>query len=108
MYKLLCEEQSEVTLINLRFVKPINKRMLIDSLKDKALVVTIEENSIKGGAGEEIQSMFMDEGITAKIIKFGVPDRFIEHGSVKELRRLIGLTAEQMLEKVNNLCQKTG
>jgi len=108
LYKMLCEEQSEVTLINLRFVKPINKRMLIDSLKDKALVVTIEENSIKGGAGEEIQSILMDEGITAKIIKFGVPDRFIEHGSVKELRRLIGLTAEQMLEKVNNLCQKTG
>ncbi len=95
-YSKLIEAGLSVTLVNMRFLKPLNDNVIAEAAKGARLVVTVEEGSIKGGAGEEISSILMEHGVCAKIIKFGLPDLFIEHGDVKQLRKLIGLDAESI------------
>jgi 1-deoxy-D-xylulose-5-phosphate synthase len=103
LWKNLKEEYGQVSLINLRFLRPLDQEYLCGVIGSKKLVVTVEEGSVKGGAGEEVQSVLMDGGSRARVVRFGIPDRFIEHGSVKELRQICGLTAEQMFEKVKSV-----
>ncbi|MCD8491402.1 MAG: hypothetical protein LRY51_05625 [Geovibrio sp.] len=103
LWKKLKEEYGQVSLINLRFLRPLDQEYLCSVIGSKKLVVTVEEGSVKGGAGEEVQSVLMDGGSRARVVRFGIPDMFIEHGSVKELRQICGLTAEQMFEKVKSV-----
>jgi len=102
VYNSLKEKGKNPTLINMRFLKPLNGDAIAKAVKGSKLVVTLEEGSIKGGAGEEIQSILMDNSICAKVIKCGIPDKFIEHGDLKSLRKIIGLDAESVLEKIRN------
>ncbi|WP_022850238.1 1-deoxy-D-xylulose-5-phosphate synthase [Limisalsivibrio acetivorans] len=103
LHTKLKDAYGAASLINLRFIKPLNRDMLVDALKGKKLIVTVEEGSIRGGAGEEVQSILMDAGKAPRVIRFGVPDRFIEHGGINDLRKLCGLTAEQMFETVSGI-----
>lgn len=103
LYHLFKKKGIDATLINLRFIKPLNKDLILKHLNGKRLVVTIEENSLHGGMGEYIQSMANDADIFVKFIKFGIPDIFVEHGDLESLRSLVGLKAEQMAEKLFNL-----
>jgi len=98
LWQLLNEKGKKAALVNLRFLKPLHEDALMEVLKDKKLIITVEEGSVKGGAGEEIQSVVMDSGNLIRVVKYGVPDKFIEHGSVDELRDLIGLTGEKIYE----------
>lgn len=88
------------SLINLRFLKPLKTDILLEELKGKSLVITAEEGSLNGGAGEMIQSAAVDAGLTAGFLRFGLPDVFFEHGSVPELRRIAGLDADSMFRRV--------
>jgi 1-deoxy-D-xylulose-5-phosphate synthase len=74
---------------------------MTDCLKDKKYILTIEENSVKGGVGEEILSFIIDQNICCKFKKYGLPDYFVEHGSISELRNQIGLTAEKIFKQIN-------
>lgn len=89
-----------VSLINLRFLKPLKQELLLDELASKSLVITVEEGAVNGGAGEMIQSVIIDAGLTPHVLRFGLPDDFVEHGSVAELRKSVGLDAQSMFEKV--------
>ncbi|PLX68310.1 MAG: 1-deoxy-D-xylulose-5-phosphate synthase [Denitrovibrio sp.] len=99
-YKKLKEEGFNPTLINLRFLKPLNEKRIADTLRNAKLVVTIEEGSVKGGAGEEIQSIVMDHEINAKVVKLGIPDKFIEHGDLQTLRKIAGITADVLVNQI--------
>jgi 1-deoxy-D-xylulose-5-phosphate synthase len=101
LYKKIMKTGKKVSLINLRFLKPLNTEKLLEILKDKKLVITLEENSLKGGASEEIQSLLINNKIFIEIKKYGIPDSFIEHGSQSELRDLIGLTADKIFDDIN-------
>lgn len=100
VYNSLLDKGLNVTLVNLRFLKPLDADMAVAPAKGAKLVITIEEGSIKGGAGEEIQTLLMDYSVCTRVLKFGLPDRFIEHGDVKQLRKLIGLDAESITDAV--------
>lgn len=100
VYKALKEDGINVSMVNIRFLKPLDGDRVADAARNAKLVVTIEEGSVKGGAGEEIQSALMDKSILVKVIRFGLPDRFIEHGDLKNLRKLACLDAEGMLTKI--------
>lgn len=89
-----------VSLINLRFLKPLKQEILLAELSNKSLVITIEEGVVNGGAGETVQSVMIDGGLTSHVLRFGLPDVFSEHGSVTELRKSVGLDAQSMFEKV--------
>lgn len=88
----------ETYLIDPRFVKPIDKEML-KALESKIkIMITLEDNALKGGIGEEIKSYYCNSDI--KVYSFGLPDQFVTHGNTNILRNILGLEAEQILEKL--------
>lgn len=102
-YLTLKEEGEKVTLINLRFLKPLNDKAVADALRGAKVVATVEEGSVKGGAGEEIQSILMDHGICTKVRKFGLPDKFIEHGDLKSLRKVAGVDSQSIIAGIKEI-----
>jgi 1-deoxy-D-xylulose-5-phosphate synthase len=84
-------EQLDATLVNLRFVKPLDEELLLKiAAKHKALV-TVEENAIAGGVGSAINEALAAHGIAIPILNLGIPDRFIEHGSREQCLAAAGL-----------------
>lgn len=100
VYQTLKEDGISVSMINMRFIKPLDGDKVAMAARNAKLVVTVEEGSVKGGAGEEIQSILMDRNVFVKVIRFGLPDKFIEHGDIKHLRKLACLDSEGMLAKI--------
>ncbi len=97
----------EATVVNARFVKPIDKEMVIDLANRIKRIITIEENTLPGGFGSQIIDTINKAGINnVKIRSIGLPDKFIEHGGQKFLRSKYGLDAngiiKQALEIVPN------
>jgi len=98
---LLEKDGLHVRVINTRFVKPLDKTWLLESLKGTPTVVTVEENVLAGGFGSSIKELLEGEDFTIRSI--GIPDRFIEHGTQAQLRQLVGLTPEKIAERVKAL-----
>lgn len=96
-----------VQVINARFIKPLDEAMLHDIFQADLPVLTIEEAVLQGGFGSAIMEFAHDHGYHhAFIDRIGIPDRFIEHGSVKELLKEIGLTPENIVVKIKSLMPK--
>ncbi|RST73928.1 1-deoxy-D-xylulose-5-phosphate synthase [Siminovitchia acidinfaciens] len=96
-----------VQVINARFIKPLDEAMLHDIFQAHLPVLTIEEAVLQGGFGSAIMEFAHDHGYHhAFIDRLGIPDRFIEHGSVKELLKEIGMTSENVVMKIKSLIPK--
>lgn len=93
----LRSEGISAKVINARFIKPMDEDMLLD-LGDRGMpILTAEESALKGGFGSGVLEFFQERGYyDLRIACMGIPDRFIEHGSVKELLKEIGLTADNI------------
>jgi 1-deoxy-D-xylulose-5-phosphate synthase len=84
-------EQLDATLVNLRFVKPLDEELLLKiAAKHKALV-TVEENAVAGGVGSAVNEALAAHGLAIPILNLGIPDRFIEHGSRDQCLAAAGL-----------------
>lgn len=90
----------EVSLINMRFVSPVDERCLTQVVKDHSLLVTLEENVLKGGFGEHVCAWLMEARSEAEIINVAVPDMYVEHGNVDLLKKEIGLDADFILKRI--------
>ncbi len=85
----------KITIVNARFVKPIDEDVITSIAKNTGVVFTIEENALQGGFGSALLELLEKNGITdCKVKRMGVPDEFVEHGSQKELRSILGLDAD--------------
>ncbi len=85
---------------NARFAKPLDKEY-IKGLKDKYdMVVTMEENVLTGGFGEQVQAFLCDNGYTGKVLKIAVPDEFVRHGSVTLLFKELKMDSESITRKI--------
>jgi 1-deoxy-D-xylulose-5-phosphate synthase len=94
---LLKREGINPRIINARFVKPLDEAMLRSLAEDGMQIIVLEEGSELGGLGSAVMEFYSQQqiyGINVRII--GVPDVFVEHGSVKEQRAETGLTAERV------------
>lgn len=100
LYKKLLDNNISSSLINIRFLKPLDKENIINEIKDKKLVVTFEENVLKGGFNEEIQSIIIDNNFNIEMIKVGLPDTFFEHGNLDDLRKQMCIDADTVFSKV--------
>lgn len=90
-----------VAVINVRFVSPIDEATLLLFASKTRLLVTIEENVARGGFGETVAALLKRQAAEeVQLLSFSVPDEFLPHGSVEQLRRDCGLTAEQIVAKV--------
>ena len=89
-----------LTLIDMRFVKPLDEEMLKKYLKNAQGYVSLEDGSVYGGAGSAVQEFCSNNQINIKSKLFGIPDRFIEHASREEMLEDSGLLARQILDSL--------
>ncbi|MBB3867378.1 1-deoxy-D-xylulose-5-phosphate synthase [Parageobacillus toebii NBRC 107807] len=100
----LAKDNISVKVVNARFIKPMDEKMLHDLLESNIPILTIEEAVLQGGFGSAVLEFAHDHGYHQAVInRMGIPDRFIEHGSVKELLNEIGLTTAHIIDRVKTI-----
>lgn len=103
----LAKENVSVKVVNARFLKPMDEAMLHELLESNMPLLTIEEAALQGGFGSAVLEFAHDHGYHQSVIqRMGIPDRFIEHGSVKELLQEIGLTTAHVVDRVKTMVPK--
>jgi len=89
------------SLVNMRFVKPLDADVIIEMAHSHKLVVTVEENAVMGGAGSGVNELLAASGGSFKILNIGLPDTYIEHGSRQDCLTWAGLDADGIYEQIN-------
>ena len=89
-------EQLDATVVNMRFIKPIDEALILDIARRHSAIVTLEENAVQGGAGSAVAEVLAAEGVTLPLMQIGIPDRFIEHGSRETCLAAAGLDAASL------------
>lgn len=97
---ILKEESIEAAVVNMRFIKPLDTELLGEMARTKKLLITAEENVLAGGFGSAVAEYLADHGIEVPLLRFGIPDRFIEQGTRRELLSLCGLQPDEMAERI--------
>ena len=93
-------EELNATVINMRFVKPLDESMVIDIALSHAVIVTLEENVIQGGAGSAINEFINEQSLDVNVLNIGLPDTNIEHGTREELLQEAGLDSKSISQKI--------
>ncbi len=88
------------TLINARFVKPLDEELLRTLAAEHKLVATLEENVLSGGFGEHVTQYLNQCGADARIVNIAIPDEYVEHGNVDILRKETGIDADSIVKKL--------
>ncbi|NHB92623.1 1-deoxy-D-xylulose-5-phosphate synthase [Photorhabdus cinerea] len=94
-------ESLDATVIDMRFVKPLDKELILEMAGRHDLLVTLEENAIMGGAGSGVNELLMQEGHLVQILNIGLPDQFVPQGSQEEIRADLGLDATGIKNSIN-------
>ena len=92
-----------LTLVDMRFAKPIDKERIDELAQTHQHLITIEDNVISGGAGSSINEYLVEKGYEINITNFGVPDRTVSHGSQSELYAEIGLDKKSLEFRINEI-----
>ncbi|NPA49164.1 MAG: 1-deoxy-D-xylulose-5-phosphate synthase [Thermodesulfobacteria bacterium] len=100
--EILAQEGISATVVNARFVKPLDEELFLRLAKKAALVVTVEENTLHGGFGAAVLELFSREGLLTPVKCIGLPDKFLEHGAPQLLREKYGLTSESIAKNVKS------
>jgi 1-deoxy-D-xylulose-5-phosphate synthase len=93
-------EQIDASVINMRFVKPLDSKMLQKIAASHDLLLSIEENVVAGGAGSAVNEWLQANDFATPIINLGLPDRFVEHGTTSELLAECGLDTQGILRAI--------
>jgi len=93
-------EQLNASVWDMRFVKPMDTQVIIEAATKSDLIITLEENTTKGGAGSAVNEYLAEIGISVPILNLGLPDIFIEHGKREEIFEKINLTSETILIRI--------
>jgi 1-deoxy-D-xylulose-5-phosphate synthase len=102
--KRLHEEGIDATVVNCRFVKPLDEELLSSVASATGKVLTVEENVLMGGFGSAILEMFEAKGLTGiEVKRLGIRDEFVEHASQAEMRRRYGIDEDGILEAARKL-----
>jgi 1-deoxy-D-xylulose-5-phosphate synthase len=89
----------DAAVVNARFVKPLDRELLLDLAAEVPRLITIEDHAIQGGFGSAVVELLADEGLASvRVRRLGVPDRFIPHGTQEELRRMCGFDQESIAQ----------
>lgn len=94
------------TLVNMRFIKPLDEDMILSMASQHDILVTIEENSLAGGAGSAVAEFLCDQGINTKCLRLGIPDQIIEQGARTKLLEVIGLDETGIKTSIEKYMEK--
>ena len=95
-------QELNATLLDMRFVKPLDKELIAEHSHNKKSIITIEDGAISGGAGSAVAEWAQENKIKQQIIICGIPDEFIEHASRAEMLEMTGLDKKGILAKVKD------
>lgn len=93
-------EKLNATVADMRFVKPIDETLISELAKSNDLLVTLEENSLMGGAGSAVNEFVMNKNFKVSVLNIGLPDAFLEHGQASDMLAEIGLDADGIIKKI--------
>lgn len=97
---LAAGEELDASVANMRFVKPLDIELIVQLAGNHSLLVSIEENSVIGGAGSEIERLLTERGLTVPVLRLGLPDRFIDHGEQGQLLAELGLDKDGIVRAI--------
>ncbi len=97
---LTVAEILDATLVNMRFVKPLDRAMILRMAADHDMLVTVEENNVLGGAGSGVAEVLNSEGCSVAMVNLGLPDEHIEQGAPSEVLAACGLDAEGIRQSI--------
>ncbi len=100
VYAKLKEQGKKVSLINARFVKPIDEEAVLEACREHSLIVTMEENVVSGGFGEKVLNCIQKNNAPVSLVQVAIPDAYVEHGSVDLLKKEIGLDADSITRRI--------
>lgn len=94
-------EQIDATVVNMRFVKPLDTAILDEIAANHELIITIEENAVMGGAGSAVNEYYQQQGVQTNLRMMGLPDHFIDHGDHGQMLSACGLDASGIIDSIN-------
>ena len=97
---IIVSDELNITLIDMRFVKPLDEDLLKEYLSDADLFISLEDGAVMGGAGSSVQEFCADNSLNIQSKLFGIPDKFIDHASRKEMIEEAGLVSKKILESL--------
>jgi 1-deoxy-D-xylulose-5-phosphate synthase len=98
---VIVADQVNATIADMRFVKPIDEDLIRSLASSHNLLVTLEENTISGGAGSAVTEFLSNEGIVMPVMQLGLPDRHVDHGSHAEQLADIGLDPDSIHDAIS-------
>lgn len=99
-------ESLNATLLDMRFVKPLDETAIAEVIADHDLVVTLEDNAIAGGAGSAVAEFVNSQPDIARMLHIGLPDSFIMQGTQQEMYAELGLDTDGIVSKINQFCAR--
>jgi 1-deoxy-D-xylulose-5-phosphate synthase len=103
----VCEEMGKcgysVAHYDIRFLKPIDEDLLHEVFKNFSKIITLEDGTVVGGLGSAVLEFMSDHGYSAQVKRLGVPDKFIEQGSVEDLHSECGCNAQGIIQALKQL-----
>ena len=93
------------TIINARFVKPLDEDLILKYARKIKNIITLEEGTVNGGFGSAIIELLEDKGIKANVKRIGIPDKFIEHGKPDIQKKLAGIDKESIKKKIQEFLE---
>jgi 1-deoxy-D-xylulose-5-phosphate synthase len=91
----------KATLIDMRFVKPLDRSIIDQAVAHHDVIVTIEDNAIAGGAGSGVNEYILAKGQSIKVLNIGVADHFVKHGTQPEIHKELGLDSVGLVRQIN-------
>ena len=93
-------EKINATVVNMRFIKPLDIKLIRDLGSSHKLLVTLEENTISGGAGSAVLEVISEYDLKCQSLRIGIPDKFVEQGGQEQLRKKYGLDAASIIKSI--------
>jgi 1-deoxy-D-xylulose-5-phosphate synthase len=104
---ILATEGIDLAVVNARFIKPLDRDLIISLARSSGIFFTVEENALMGGFGSAVLELLEEEGVQGtRVTRFGYPDCFIEQGEQPELRKMYGLDSEGIAAGIRKALEK--
>jgi 1-deoxy-D-xylulose-5-phosphate synthase len=101
---LVVGKQLGATVVNMRFIKPLDEQLLLELAKSHDVFVTVEENVLSGGAGSAVNNYLQAQRILMPVLNIGLPDSFVEQGTREELLAICGLDTQGIAAQIEAFC----
>jgi 1-deoxy-D-xylulose-5-phosphate synthase len=100
--------QLNASVVNMRFIKPLDEDIVLDLAREHDVLVTVEDNAIAGGAGGAVDECLARADVRIRVLNLGLPDRFLEHGSREQLLTEAGLDAPTIIGSIEKVLRGRG